>query len=84
MADWREKLKTISSTKGDSAPEGAKRAGIGCLSLVIAVVSILTFIITIGLLFSGSWVIGTFAAIFCVISASTAVLLLLPQKAEEL
>lgn len=84
MAGWREKIQNISTTKGDSAPEGAKRAGVGCLSFIIAAVSILTFIIAIGLLFSGSWVMGSFAAVFGVISASTAVLLLFPQKAEEL
>lgn len=84
MAGWREKIKNISSTKGDSAPEGAKRAGVGCLSFIIAVVAILTFIITIGLLLSGSWVLGLFAALFFGISAFTAVLMLVPQEAEEL
>jgi hypothetical protein len=84
MADWREKIKTISNTKGASAPEPAKRLGIGCLAIAILAVSILAFIIAIGLFKSGSWVTASFAGLFFLLCAAMAVLLLLPHKTNTL
>ena len=84
MADWREKIKTIANTKGESAPEPAKRLGMGCLTAAVIAVSILAFIIAIGLFKSGSWVIGLFAGLFFLLCAATAVILLLPHKPKPL
>ncbi|RNF40074.1 hypothetical protein [Planococcus salinus] len=84
MADWRQRIKTISSTKGDSAPESAKRTGIGCLTTFVLIVSILTFLITFGLFQSGSWGMAFFSAVFAVLSIATLVILLLPQKTNKL
>lgn len=84
MADWREKMKSISNTKGASAPEPAKRLGMGCLTAALLAVSILAFIIAIGLFKSGSWVIGLFAGLFFLLCAAMAVLLLLPHKPNTL
>lgn len=84
MADWREKIKTISKTKGESAPEPAKRLGMGCLSAAILAVSILAFIIAIGLFKSGSWITGLFAGLFFLLCAATAALLLMPHKPNTL
>lgn len=84
MADWLDKIKTVSSTKGESAPESAKSAGVGCLAAVIAIATILTFLIAFGLFRSGHWVMGSFAGIFAVIGAITSALLLLPQKSNRL
>ena len=84
MADWLEKIKTVSSTKGDTAPESAKRAGVGCLGAVIAIATILTFIIAFGLFISGHWIMGSFAAVFALIGTLTSALLLWPQKLNQL
>lgn len=84
MADFREKIKTIASTKGTSAPEPAKNLGMGCLAGAIVIVSILTFIITIGLFKSGSWIAGSFAGLFFLMSALTAAILVLPHKRNPL
>ncbi|MFD1032954.1 hypothetical protein [Metaplanococcus flavidus] len=84
MADWLEKIKSVSSTKGDSAPESAKRAGVGCLAVVIAIATILTFLIAFGLFRSGNPVMGSFAAVFAVIGTLTSFLLLWPQKPNRL
>lgn len=82
MSDFRHKIKTVASTKGTSAPEGAKKAGMGCLGLLILIVSILSLIIAIGLFQSSSWILAGFTTVFFLISAATAVLLMVPQKAE--
>ncbi|MCH4826163.1 MAG: hypothetical protein N2C11_01860 [Planococcus sp. (in: firmicutes)] len=84
MADWREKITSVSKTKGTTASESAKRAGLGCLGLVIAVVSILTLLITIGLFKSGFVLMGSFATLFLLISMATTVLLLVPRKHNPL
>ena len=84
MADWLEKVKTVSSTKGDTAPESAKRAGVGCLGVVVAIATILTFLIAFGLFKSGNPVMGSFAAAFALIGALTSFLLLWPQKPNRL
>jgi CHASE2 domain-containing sensor protein len=84
MADWREKIKTISSSNGSSAPEAAKRAGIGCLAFFIIAVSILTFLISIGLFRSGNWIIALFILAFFALSSVTAAILLFPQKTDSL
>ncbi|ANU09997.1 hypothetical protein A1A1_06452 [Planococcus antarcticus DSM 14505] len=84
MADWREKITSISKTKGTSAPEGAKRAGLGCLGLIVAVVSILTLLITIGLFKSGYALMGIFAVAFLLVCIATTVLLLAPNKHNPL
>lgn len=82
MSDFRHKIKAVASTKGTSAPESAKKAGMGCLGFLILIVSILSLIITIGLFQSNSWLLGGFTTLFFLISAATAALLLVPQKAE--
>ncbi|TWT27597.1 hypothetical protein [Planomicrobium sp. CPCC 101110] len=84
MADWREKIKTISAADGSSAPERAKQAGIGCLAAFLIAVSILTFIIAIGLFRSGSWIIALFIAAFFALSTISAAILLTPQKTDSL
>lgn len=84
MADWLDKIKTISKTKGDSAPESAKSAGVGCLAAVIAITTILTFLITFGLFRSGHWIMGSSGLLFAVIGALTSILLLWPQKSNGL
>lgn len=84
MADWREKIKSISKTKGNSAPEFAKQLGMGCLGYAILAVSILTFIVAIGLSYSGNWVAGLFATAFFLVSAATAFLLIMPHKSNKL
>ncbi|WP_298824223.1 hypothetical protein [uncultured Planococcus sp.] len=84
MADWREKITSVSKTKGTTAPEGAKRAGLGCLGLIIVAVSILTLLITIGLFKSGFALMGIFTTIFLLICLATAALLLVPNKRNPL
>ena len=84
MADWLEKIKTVSSTKGETAPESAKSAGVGCLAAFIAIATILTFLIAFGLFRSGHWLMGSFVLLFAAISALTSVLLLWPQKPNRL
>lgn len=84
MADWLEKVKSVSSTKGSSAPESAKRAGIGCLSILIAAVSILSFIIAFSLFGSGNWVLATFALIFALLSAMTVWITVMPDNHNSL
>lgn len=84
MADWLNKIKTVSSTKGDSAPESAKSAGVGCLAVAIAIATILAFLIVFGLFSSGNWVMGSFAAFFAILGALTSTLLLWPQKSNTL
>lgn len=84
MANWREKIKTISTSDGTRAPETAKRAGIGCLAFFIIAVSILTFIISIGLFKSGSWGLALFMLVFFTLSTLTAIVLLAPQKTDSL
>ena len=84
MADWREKITSVSKTKGTTAPEGAKRAGLGCLGLIIIVVSILTLLITIGLFKSGFALMGIFTTVFLLICLATAALLLVPNKRNPL
>lgn len=84
MADWLEKIKTISSTKGSSAPESAKRAGIGCLSVLVAAVSILTFFIAFGLFRSGDWILGLFAVLFGLMASATVLILILPHNRNSL
>ena len=84
MADWREKITSVSKTKGTTAPEGAKRAGLGCLGLIIAAVSILTLLITIGLFKSGFVLMGIFTTVFLFIFIATAALLLVPNKRNPL
>lgn len=84
MAEWLNKIKTVSSTKGESAPESAKSAGVGCLAVVIAIATILTLLIAFGLFRSGHWIMGSFALLFAAIGALTSVLLLWPQKPNRL
>ncbi|MGI2327790.1 hypothetical protein [Planococcus sp. YIM B11945] len=84
MADWREKIKTISSTNGSSASEGAKRAGMGCLAFFVLAVSILTLILSIGLFISGNWLMASAVFVFFALSAGTAAVLMLPQKPDSL
>lgn len=84
MADWREKITSVSKTKGTTAPEGAKRAGLGCLGLIIVAVSILTLLITIGLFRSGFALMGIFTTVFLLICLATAALLLVPNKRNPL
>jgi len=84
MANLRDKIKTISAANGSGAPEAAKRAGIGCLAFFTIAVSILTFILSIGLFKSGSWIIALFLLVFFAISAVTAAILLVPQKTDSL
>lgn len=84
MADWRQRIKNIASTKGSSAPENAKRTGMGCLTVLILIVSILTSIITFGLFRSGYWGMALFSGTFTVLSVSTLLILLSPQKTNEL
>ena len=84
MADWREKITSVSKTKGTTAPEGAKRAGLGCLGLIIVAVSILTLLITIGLFKSGFALMGIFTTVFLLICLATAALLLVPNKRNPL
>ena len=84
MADWREKITSVSKTKGTTAPEGAKRAGLGCLGLIIVAVSILTLLITIDLFKSGFALMGIFTTIFLLICIATAALLLVPNKRNPL
>ncbi|MGH2316869.1 hypothetical protein ACRC6Q_03825 [Planococcus sp. SE5232] len=84
MADWREKITSVSKTKGATAPEGAKRAGLGCLGLIIVAVSILTLLITIGLFKSGFALMGIFTTVFLLICLATAALLLVPNKRNPL
>lgn len=82
MSDFRHKIKAVASTKGTSAPEGAKRAGMGCLGVLILIVSILSLMIAIGLFQSNSWILAGFTSVFFLISTATAALLIVPQKAE--
>lgn len=84
MADWLEKIKSVSSTKGETAPESAKSAGVGCLAVVIAIATILTFLIAFGLFKSGHWIMGSFALMFAALGALTSALLLWPQKLNRL
>lgn len=84
MSDWLDKIKIVSSTKGSTAPEGAKNAGVGCLAAVIAVATILTFYIAFGLFRSGHWIMGSFALFFSIIGAFTSFLMLWPQKSNGL
>ncbi|TWT06915.1 hypothetical protein FQV26_03645 [Planococcus sp. CPCC 101016] len=84
MADWREKITNVSKTKGTTAPEGAKRAGLGCLGLIIVAVSILTLLIAIGLFKSGFALMGVFTTIFLLICIATSALLLVPNKRNPL
>ncbi|MDN7244815.1 hypothetical protein QWY13_04840 [Planococcus sp. N017] len=84
MADFREKIKTISSTNGSSAPENAKRLGMGCLMVALLAVFILTFFLAIGLFISGSWMIALVILLFFLISTAMAVLLLYPSKFDSL
>ncbi len=84
MADWRGKITSVSKTKGTTAPESAKRAGLGCLGVLIAVVSILTLLITIGLFKSGFVLMGIFATAFLLICIATTALLLVPNKRNPL
>ncbi|CEG21880.1 hypothetical protein BN1080_00799 [Planococcus massiliensis] len=80
MADLREKIKTISSTKGDHAPESAKRIGLWVIAAMAAAVSILTFIIAIGLFRNGNWILAAIASLFFLLSAATAYVLAFPHK----
>lgn len=84
MADWLDKIKTVSSTKGATAPESAKSAGVGCLAAVIAIATILTFLIAFGLFRNGNWIMSSFALLFAALGALTSVLLLWPQKPNRL
>lgn len=72
MADMRQKIKAISSANGASAPELSKRLGMGFLFAVLAAVSILTFIIAIGLFKSGSLLMGTIFTAFLLLTLLTA------------
>lgn len=80
MADLREKIKTISSTKGDHAPESAKRIGMWIIAAMVIAVSILTFIIAIGLFRNGNWILAIIASLFFLVSAATAYVLAFPHK----
>lgn len=84
MSDWLNKIKTVSSTKGETAPESAKRAGVGCLAAVIAIATILAFLIAFGLFKSGHWIMGSLATAFALVGALTSVLLFWPQKLNRL
>lgn len=84
MSDWLNKIKAVTSTKGDTAPESAKTAGVGCLAVVIAIATILTFFIAFGLFQSGHWIMGSFTAFFALIGGATSALLLVPQKLNRL
>jgi len=84
MADWRQKVFDISKTKGDSAPESAKRAGMGCLIGIIIIVSILTLVMAIGLIGAGHWVMGGFTLVFFAASAVTCLAMIWPHKPKPL
>lgn len=84
MADWRQRITDISKTKGDSAPESAKRAGMGCLIGVIFIVSIMALVMAIGMMASGHWVIGTVTLLFFLISAGTGMALIWPHRPKPL
>ncbi|MCP2033738.1 CHASE2 domain-containing sensor protein [Planomicrobium sp. HSC-17F08] len=84
MADFREKIKTISSTKGSTAPEPAKRLGMGCLLIAVLAVSILTFFLAIGLFLNGNWIMGIVLSVFFLMSAMIALVLLFPHKFDSL
>ncbi len=84
MADWRQKISDISKTKGDSAPESAKRAGMGCLIGVIIIIAVLTLVMAIGLLSSGHWAIGGAVLLFFAACAVTGLALVWPHKPKPL
>lgn len=84
MADFREKIKTISSTKGDNAPESAKRIGMWAIAAMVMAVSILTFIIAIGLFTNGNWILAIIASLFFLLSAATAYVLAFSHKLNTL
>lgn len=84
MADFREKIKSIASTKGTSAPERAKRLGMWIITVLVIAASILTFIIAIGLFRSGNWIMAIFASLFFLLTAATAYVLVVPQKLNTL
>ena len=73
MADWRQKVRTISRSDGSTASETGKRAAVGCLSVVLFIISILTLIILFSLFRNGEWVLGILAAFFFIVTAGTAV-----------
>ncbi|WP_088007672.1 hypothetical protein [Indiicoccus explosivorum] len=83
MADWRHKLRTITRTDGSTAPEPVKQAALGCLSLVLFAVSILTFIILFSLFRNGHWLLGIPASLFFLASAGTAAIMF-PLKRNSL
>ena len=84
MADWQQKMSNISKTKGDSAPENAKRAGMGCLIGLIIVTAILTLVMAIGLFTNGHWVIGGFTLLFSLASIGTVLALAWPHRPKPL
>lgn len=84
MADWRQKISDISKTKGDSAPESAKRAGMGCLIALIVIVSILTLVMAIGLMTAGHWIIGSMTLLFFAFCAATVLAMVWPHKPKPL
>lgn len=83
MADFRQKIKAIIQTDGSSAPEPAKKAAMGCLSVVLLVVSILTLLITIGLFQDGSWLFGGVLFLFFLLTAAMTVVAF-PLKRDSL
>lgn len=84
MADWRQRISDISKTKGDSAPESAKRAGMGCLIGLIVIAAILTLVMALGLFTSGHWVIGGFTLAFSLASIATALAFAWPHRPKPL
>ncbi|MGM0896845.1 MAG: hypothetical protein ACQEV0_03045 [Bacillota bacterium] len=84
MADWRQRISDISKTKGDSAPESAKRAGMGCLIGLVVIVAILTLVMAVGLFTSGHWVIGGFTLAFSLGSTAMVFALAWPHRPKPL
>lgn len=84
MADWRQRISDISKTKGDSAPESAKRAGMGCLIGLIVAAAILTLVMAVGLFTSGHWVIGGITLLFSFTSIATVMALAWPHRPKPL
>lgn len=84
MADWRQRISDISKTKGDSAPESAKRTGMGCLIGLIVAAAILTLVMAVGLFTSGHWVIGGITLLFSFTSIATVMALAWPHRPKPL
>ncbi|AQQ54334.1 hypothetical protein [Planococcus lenghuensis] len=73
MDDFRQKIKAIIQTDGSAAPEPVKKAAMGCLSVVLLVVSVLILLISMGLFQDGSWLFGSVLFLFFLLTAVMAV-----------